>query len=191
MMDAAIGGIQEQRRVMLDMTGAHVTPSGRREETMSRLPSLGRRGGGWVALQIAFLGAAAAAGLVGPSWPATASRWLVVPGVLAVLAGAALLVGGGVGLGRQLTPFPKPVADGALRRDGVYRLVRHPMYGGALLILLGWALISSPLAVLPLALAAVFLDAKRRREEAWLVEQHPDYVGYRLQVPRRYIPWVW
>jgi len=83
------------------------------------------------------------------------------------------------------------VADGALRQDGIYGLVRHPMYGGALLLLLGWALLSSPLALLPLALVAVFLDAKRRREAVWLVEQHPDYAQYRLQVPRLFIPWVW
>ena len=78
-----------------------------------------------------------------------------------------------------------------LRKDGVYGLVRHPMYGGALLLILGWALLSSPFVLLPLGLAAVFLDAKRRREEAWLIEQHPGYADYRLEVPRRFIPWVW
>lgn len=60
-----------------------------------------------------------------------------------------------------------------------------------MLLILGWALLSSPLALLPLGLAALFLDAKRRREEAWLVEQHPGYAEHRLQVPRRFIPWVW
>jgi protein-S-isoprenylcysteine O-methyltransferase Ste14 len=107
------------------------------------------------------------------------------------LAGAGLLLAGITGLGRQLTPFPRPVADAELRRDGVFGLVRHPMYGGALLLILGWALLSSPLVLLPLGLAAVFLDAKRRREEAWLVEEHPDYTDYRLAVPRQFIPWVW
>ena len=144
-----------------------------------------------MSLQVAFLGAAVATGVLGPAWPGTARPWLAVPGGVAALAGAGLLVGGGVGLGRQLTPFPRPVANGALRRDGIYGLVRHPMYGGALLLILGWALLSSPLALLPLGLAALFLDAKRRREEAWLVEQHPGYAEYRLQVPRRFIPWVW
>ena len=37
--------------------------------------------------------------------------------------------------------------------------------------MLGWALLSSPWALVPLAVAALFLDAKRRREEAWLVEE--------------------
>lgn len=104
------------------------------------------------------------------------------------LAGTVPLLSGITGLGRQLTPFPRPVADAELRRDGAYGLVRHPMSGGALLIVLGWALLSSPVVLLPLGLAAAFLDAKRRREEAWLVEEHPDY---RRAVPRQFIPWVW
>lgn len=173
------------------MSSAGGAPTGDREAARSRLPSLGRRGGGWVALQVAFVGAAIAAGLLGGAWPSSVDAWLAALGVLAVLAGAGLLLGGGVGLGRQLTPFPRPVADGSLRQDGVYRLIRHPMYGGALLLILGWALLSSPVVLLPLALAAVFLDAKSRREEAWLVEQHPGYLEYRRQVPRRFIPRVW
>jgi len=65
------------------------------------------------------------------------------------------------------------------------------MYGGALLLLLGWALLSSPLALLPLGVAAVFLEAKRRREEAWLLQRYGGYAAYRLHVRRRFIPFVW
>jgi protein-S-isoprenylcysteine O-methyltransferase Ste14 len=158
---------------------------------MTLLPSLGRRGGGWVGLQLAFLGVAVATGLLGVAWPPAASPWLATLGCIAALAGAGLLVGGGFGLGRQLTPFPRPVTGGALRQDGIYGLVRHPMYGGALMLILGWALLSSPLVMLPLVLAAVFLEAKSRREEAWLVDEHPDYPEYRLKVSRRFVPWVW
>ena len=170
---------------------AHGTAAPSSSAASSRLPSLGRRGEGWVALQVALLAAALVAGLLGAAWPREASRWLAAAGGLAALVGAGLLVGGGAGLGRQLTPFPKPVADGELRQRGVYRLVRHPMYGGALLVMLAWALVSSPLALLPLGLAGAFLDAKRRREEAWLVEQHPGYAEYRRHVRRRFIPFVW
>ena len=86
--------------------------------------------------------------------------------------------------------LPRPMADGALRQSGVYRFVRHPMYGGALLIMLAWALISSPLALLPLGLAAASLDAKRRREEAWLLERYPSYAEYRRFVRRRLVPFI-
>jgi protein-S-isoprenylcysteine O-methyltransferase Ste14 len=157
----------------------------------SRLPALGRRGGGWVAIQGALLVAAIGAGLAGPAWPASAGPWLVAAGAAVVLAGVALLIAGGAGLGPQLTPFPRPVDGGELRRDGVYGLVRHPMYGGALLAMLGWALLSSPWALVPLAAAALFLDAKRRREEAWLDKSLAGYEDYRRQVRRRFIPFVW
>ena len=156
-----------------------------------RLPALGTRGGGWVAIQMGLLGAAVVAGVVGAAWPAGAAPWLAAAGGVAVLAGVVLLLAAGAGLGRQLTPFPKPVDDGELRRTGVYGLVRHPMYGGALLAMLGWALLSSPLALVPLAVAAVFLDAKRRREEAWLVTEYAGYADYRQEVRRQFIPFVW
>jgi len=157
----------------------------------SRLPALGRRGGGWVAIQGALVVVALAAGLVGAAWPSAASPWLAATGGAAALAGLGLMVGGGAGLGRHLTPFPRPVPGGNLRQTGAYRLVRHPMYGGALLLVLGWALLSSPLALVPLGAATAFLEAKRRREEAWLVEKHPAYADYRQLVRRRFIPFVW
>jgi protein-S-isoprenylcysteine O-methyltransferase Ste14 len=157
----------------------------------TKLPSLGRRGEGWVALQVCLIAAIAAAGLLGPRWPADVRPWPAVLGAVLAACGAWLLVGGGARLGRQLTPFPKPVAGGALREDGVYGLVRHPIYGGVLLLALGWSLVMSPVTLVVWAVAAAFFDAKRRREEAWLLEQHPDYEGYRQRVRRRFIPFVW
>jgi protein-S-isoprenylcysteine O-methyltransferase Ste14 len=157
----------------------------------TRLPALGRRGEGWVALQLILVAAAALAGMFGPAWPAGVKRRLAIPGTLAAGGGAYLLAGGIADLGRQLTPFPRPVAGGQLQRAGVYRLVRHPMYGGVLLLVLGWSLFTSPLTMLPLGVSAAFLDAKRRREEAWLLEQHPEYAEYCDTVRRRFVPFLW
>jgi protein-S-isoprenylcysteine O-methyltransferase Ste14 len=106
--------------------------------------------------------------------------------------GGLFLFGDGVGrLGRQITPFPKPVEEGDVKRTGAYGLVRHPMYGGVLLLTLGWSLASSPLALAPWTTAVVFLDAKRRREEAWLAEKHPEYEEYRANVRHSLLPFVW
>jgi protein-S-isoprenylcysteine O-methyltransferase Ste14 len=157
----------------------------------TRLPSLGRRGGGWVALQVCLIALIAAAGLLGPRWPAAARLWLAIVGAVLAACGTWLFAGGGLGLGKQLTPFPKPVDEGALRDQGAFGLVRHPIYGGVLLIALGWSLVMSPIALIVWVVAAAFLDAKRRREEAWLLEQHPDYEAYMQRVRRRFIPFVW
>lgn len=164
---------------------------GRPAPGTSRLPALGRRGGGWVAAQVVIFAAAGLAGWAGAGWPAATRPWLWTASAIAFVGGAALLLAGGAGLGRQLTPFPRPIADGELRQDGVYGLARHPIYGGVLLGLLGWALFSSPLALIPWLAGAVFFDAKRRREEAWLVDQYPEYPAYRQRVRRAFVPYLW
>ncbi len=38
---------------------------------------------------------------------------------------------------------------------------------------------------------AVFLDAKSRREELWLVERVPGYEDYRRRTKRRLLPFVY
>ena len=157
----------------------------------SGLPALGRRGGGWVALQGVIFVLAAMAGWFGTRWPLPARSWLWGVGGVLLVAGVALLLAGGAGLGKQLTPFPRPVDTGELREGGVYGLVRHPIYGGVLLLLLGWALGSSPVALLPFALAVVFFEAKRRREELWLQAKYVGYPSYRERVPRSFVPFLW
>ncbi len=155
------------------------------------LPELGPRGEGWVALQVVLLAAMAAAGIRGRRWPASTRALRLLAAGPAALAGAYLFAGGAGGLGRQLTPFPKPVEQASLRRDGAYGLVRHPIYGGVLLLALSWSLVSSPAALAPWAAAAMFLDAKRRREEAWLGEELPEYDEYRQEVRHSLVPFVW
>ena len=154
-------------------------------------PQMGPRGEGWVALQVALMAAVAAAGKRGRRWPSSTRSLRLLAAGPAALAGAYLLSAGIGGLGKQLTPFPKPVQQGSLRRDGAYGLVRHPMYGGGLLLALAWSLVSSPAAVAPWAVTALFLDAKRRREEAWLSEEQPEYEAYRQEVRHSLVPFAW
>ena len=75
-----------------------------------------------------------------------------------------------------------------LRTGGVYRLVRHPIYGGVILIALGSSLVWSPLALLPTALLVVLFELKSRREESLLLERFPGYETYRRRVRWRFVP---
>jgi protein-S-isoprenylcysteine O-methyltransferase Ste14 len=73
----------------------------------------------------------------------------------------------------------------------VYRVVRHPMYCGAILAAFGWALLSHGwLTILYAAAAFVFIDVKVRREEKWLLERFPEYEGYQRRV-RKFVPFVY
>jgi protein-S-isoprenylcysteine O-methyltransferase Ste14 len=143
------------------------------------------RGGGWVAVQFPLVGLALLLARVGPPLPGQ------FRGVAWVVGGPTLGLGGllfGLGilqLGRNLTPFPMPKPDAMLVRDGLYGYVRHPIYSGGVLGVLGWALLNGRWAGLLAALmVGVFFDAKASREERWLTARFPEYAAYQRQVPK-------
>jgi protein-S-isoprenylcysteine O-methyltransferase Ste14 len=155
------------------------------------LPELGPRGEGWVVLQSLLFLAIAGCSFAGITWPGSVESFFVVLGLVMAAAGAVLLVLGALALGRSFTPFPRPHERAEFRQGGVYRLVRHPIYGGVLALALGWSLAEAPLALVPTALLVVVFDLKARREEAWLVERYPAYAAYRTRTPRRLVPFVY
>jgi protein-S-isoprenylcysteine O-methyltransferase Ste14 len=150
--------------------------------------SVGGRGGAWVAGQVAIGAVVLALGFVGPRWPDAAGWPLVVAGAALAAAGLAMLVAGGAGLGPSLTPYPRPRDDAMLIEHGVYRLVRHPIYAGALLMALGWSLATRPLALAASVVLAGYLEVKSEREETWLVERYPGYPAYRDRVRWKFVP---
>jgi protein-S-isoprenylcysteine O-methyltransferase Ste14 len=158
---------------------------------VTRLPSLGGRGEGWFAGQVVVFGAVALAGVVGPAWPTHREPWLRVVALASATGGAALFVDGIRRLGSAASPFPRPVEDAAMREDGVYRLVRHPVYGGVLLLALAWSSWTSPWALGSTAVLALLFEGKRRREEVWLREAYPGYDAYAERVRRRFVPLIW
>lgn len=75
---------------------------------------------------------------------------------------------------------------------GPYRIVRHPMYAGGALYLLGMPLLLGSwlgLAVLPLILAG--LAVRIAIEEATLRRGLPGYRDYATRVPYRVVPGIW
>jgi protein-S-isoprenylcysteine O-methyltransferase Ste14 len=137
-----------------------------------------------------LLGLVAGSGFLGVYWPESVAGVLVVVGLIVGAAGLALLLIAGVSLGPAFSPLPRPSERGRLNVHGVYRRVRHPIYGGVLLIALGWSLAESPLGLIPTAALVVVLDLKARVEEDWLEQRYPEYGPYRKRTPRRFVPWV-
>ncbi|HSP73263.1 MAG TPA: PEMT/PEM2 methyltransferase family protein [Gaiellaceae bacterium] len=130
--------------------------------------------------------------LVGLGWPDGWEIPAYAVGALLIALGTGLLVAGAVALGPSLTPFPAPRGTEELTTEGVYGRARHPMYGGGLLIALGWSTIFASVAGLVLTVViALFLELKSRREEHWLDEHYPGYAEYRRRVRRRFVPFVY
>ncbi len=154
---------------------------------MGRVPRLGARGGGWVFLQFLLLGAIVACSLLG-GWPSRARGVLEPVGLLVLGAGLVVLGLGFAALGRSLTPFPRPLSEGELCRLGIYRRVRHPIYGGLSAVALGWSLAAAPFALPASALLTTVLVLKSRSEEEWLLARFPEYAAYCASTRSRFFP---
>ncbi len=157
---------------------------------MSRLPSLGSRGEGWVAIQVVLLVATVAAGVLGPAWGDPFRIATSIVGVALVIGGLVLSIRGANDLSDALTPLPYPRDDAELVESGIYAHVRHPIYGGLILGAFGWGFLTASLPALGLAFVLWgFFQLKSRREEAWLETRFPGYPAYRERT-RRLIPWI-
>jgi protein-S-isoprenylcysteine O-methyltransferase Ste14 len=158
---------------------------------VSRLPDLGRRGEGYVALQLLLVLAILVTVPLGPAWAGVGRTVGTIVGVGLMVGGAWLVLRGIVDLGENLTPWPRPRDANRLVDTGAYRLVRHPIYGGQVIGGLGLGLLAaSPATILAALGLALLFSVKSRREEAWLLERHPEYPAYRART-RRLIPWLY
>ena len=161
-------------------------PSYRRSR---HLPTLGQRGEGWALIQVVLVAAIMLSALVGLGWPSTLELAAYTVSALLIALGLLLLVAGARQLGSSLTPFPAPRAGEQLITTGLYRHARHPMYGGGILIALGWTtLFASPVGLALTIVLALFFELKAHREESWLVDRYPEYTDYRRRTPRKFIP---
>lgn len=75
---------------------------------------------------------------------------------------------------------------------GLYGIVRHPMYSGATLMLVGIPLgLGSFWGLLPGLLGVVALIVRTVDEEKLLVQDLPGYPDYRARVRYRMVPYLW
>jgi protein-S-isoprenylcysteine O-methyltransferase Ste14 len=161
---------------------------------MSRLPALGPRGEGWVAIQVVIFAAIAWSGwFMAGAWTGAVATLGLIGGSVLIVAGGALATVALIALdgGDALTAVPHPRDGARLVAIGPYRHVRHQIYGGLVLAGIGWSLArGSTLAFVGAVALLVFFDLKRRREEAWLAERFAGYAEYAVKT-RRLIPWVY
>ncbi len=126
-----------------------------------------------------------------PAWGDPYSGISALAGVTLFLMGGLLFAAAIFKLGSNLTAVPFPKAEASLVETGPYGLVRHPMYSGAVLAALGWALWVHGWLTIGYAVALfLFFDVKSRREEKWLIEKFSGYERYQRRV-RKLIPCVY
>lgn len=91
-------------------------------------------------------------------------------------------------LGRSFAILP---AEREIVVRGTYRLVRHPVYLGELLMVGSCCLAIGHLLAVPIFLASLSVLVIRILQEEAMLGRFPEYRDYRNQVTRRLAPWIW
>lgn len=120
-----------------------------------------------------------------PGWP------MVLIGASLAAAGVAIRVVCHYQLAGGFSPFVELAPEHQLIDTGLYRRVRHPMYLGTLLMLVGLPLLlASRVAGGCAAVATVGLVVRITKEERLLRDQLPGYAEY-MQHTWRVLPGMW
>lgn len=111
--------------------------------------------------------------------------------IVLFVSGQGIAIAAALGMRQYLTAHPAPAPGASLLRGGIYGKVRHPMYGGVILMAAAVAIFDRNLVagLLTVGLVGLFFG-KSRYEESLLAEAFLGYAEYQRQVTRRFIPWV-
>ena len=86
-------------------------------------------------------------------------------------------------LGSNLSPFPRPIANGELITSGIYSFIRHPMYYSLILISFGIFIINLSFYYLCLTISLTFIiKFKIILEEKYLNNKFKNYLSYKDKV---------
>lgn len=86
-------------------------------------------------------------------------------------------------LGRNLSPFPRPINNSNLVTTGIYRFTRHPMYYSLIFISIGVFIIKLSIYYLCLTLSlALIIKFKIALEEKYLMNKFKNYLLYKNEV---------
>ena len=86
-------------------------------------------------------------------------------------------------LGRNLSPFPRPINNSHLVTTGIYRLTRHPMYYSLILISFGVFIIKLSIYYLFLSISlSLIIKFKIDLEEQYLNNKFKSYLLYKNEV---------
>jgi protein-S-isoprenylcysteine O-methyltransferase Ste14 len=113
-------------------------------------------------------------------------------GLVLTIAGIAFTIWARFYLGSNWSGRPTIKQDHTLIRSGPYALVRHPIYTGFVVAMLGTAIAMGEIrGLVGTVLVLIGLKIKSLKEEMFMTEQFgADYLNYKQQV-KGLIPFVW
>ena len=104
-------------------------------------------------------------------------------GILIIIISSIIMLLAIKDLGRNLSPFPRPINNSKLVTSGIYRFTRHPMYYSLILISFGVFLLKLSIYFLFLSISlALTIKFKIVLEEKYLNNKFKNYLLYKNKV---------
>jgi len=104
-------------------------------------------------------------------------------GFLIIIIALIILIVAIKDLGRNLSPFPRPIKNSNLVTSGIYRFTRHPMYYSLIFISIGVFIIKLSIYYLFLTTSlALIIKFKIALEEKYLINKFKNYLLYKNEV---------
>ncbi len=104
-------------------------------------------------------------------------------GILIIIIAFIIMIVSIKDLGRNLSPFPRPINNSNLVTTGIYRFTRHPMYYSLILFSIGVFIIKLSIYYLFLTISlALIIKFKIALEEKYLMNKFKNYLLYKNEV---------
>ena len=104
-------------------------------------------------------------------------------GFIFIIIGSIIMLFAIKDLASNLSPLPRPIANGKLITSGIYRFIRHPMYYSLILISLGIFTIKLSFYYLFLTISlTLVIKFKIILEEQYLNNKYKNYLFYKNKV---------
>ena len=104
-------------------------------------------------------------------------------GILIIIIAFIILLVAIKDLGRNLSPFPRPIKDSNLVTKGIYRFTRHPMYYSLIFISFGVFITKLSFYYLFLSISlSLIIKFKIALEEQYLKNKFKNYLIYKNEV---------
>ena len=112
-----------------------------------------------------------------------ASPFSYLLGILIIIIAFIIILVSIKDLGRNLSPFPRPITNSNLVTKGIYRFTRHPMYYSLIFISIGVFIIRLSIYYLFLTISlALIIKLKIDLEEKYLMNKFKNYLLYKNEV---------
>ena len=112
-----------------------------------------------------------------------ASSFSYFLGILIIITAFIIMLVSIKDLGRNLSPFPRPINNINLVTTGIYRFTRHPMYYSLIFISIGVFIIKLSIYYLFLTISlALTIKLKIALEEKYLMNKFSNYLPYKNEV---------